>query len=114
MCDLRGCRVTWQRNPGPRPPENGILWSRVVRGDGRPRHDRWRGTAQRRALSALAHQHRLGRPACRFSRTIVVRRDAAGYGPLRRYASEASKLVGVWVNVITDDAPAAGAATEAL
>jgi hypothetical protein len=70
--------------------------------------------AQRRALRALAAGHRLADPRVDATGTVVVHSDAAGYGPLRRYATEASKLLGVWVNVITDDAPAAGAATEAL
>jgi hypothetical protein len=70
--------------------------------------------AQRRALRALAARHNLGDPRVDATGTIVVHSDAAGYGPLRRYAAAASKLVGVWVNVITDDAPAAGAAAEAL
>ncbi|MHB8294731.1 MAG: hypothetical protein ACYDH5_08950 [Acidimicrobiales bacterium] len=39
--------------------------------------------------------------------TVIVHSDAAGYGPLRRFASAASSTVGVWVNVITDDVPAA-------
>ncbi len=37
-----------------------------------------------------------------------------GYGPLRRFAAAASGLVGAWVNVVTDDAPAAEVSALAL
>lgn len=46
--------------------------------------------------------------------TVIVHSDAAGYGPLRRFATAASSLVGVWVNVITDDVPAAEVPAETL
>lgn len=69
---------------------------------------------QRHALRALAERHGLAEPRVDQAGTIVVHSDAPGYGPLRRYASEASELVGAWVNVISDDAPAAEAAAEAL
>ena len=39
--------------------------------------------------------------------TVIVHSDAAGYGELRRFATAASDVVGVWVNVITDDVSAA-------
>jgi hypothetical protein len=48
-----------------------------------------------------------GRPA-------VVHTDGSGYGQLRRYATAAAKVVGVWVNVITDDARATQVDTEVL
>ena len=46
--------------------------------------------------------------------TVIVHSAAPGYGPLRRFATAASSRVGVWVNVITDDVPAAEARSEPL
>lgn len=39
--------------------------------------------------------------------TVIAHSDAPGYGSLRRFATAASSLVGAWVNVVTDDVPAA-------
>ena len=46
--------------------------------------------------------------------TVIVHSETDGYGPLRRFATAASRLVGVWVNVITDDVPAAEVRSESL
>jgi hypothetical protein len=46
--------------------------------------------------------------------TVVVHTDDPGYGQLRRYAIAAARMVGVWVNVITDDSGAAQVDTEVL
>jgi hypothetical protein len=45
---------------------------------------------------------------------VFVHTDDPGYGQLRRYATPASKVVGVWVNVISDDSPAAQVDTEVV
>jgi hypothetical protein len=70
--------------------------------------------AARRTLRQLAVRHGLAHPRVDATGTVVVHSDDPGYGSLRRYAMAASKSLGVWVNVITDDAPAAQVATEAL
>jgi hypothetical protein len=46
--------------------------------------------------------------------TVVVHTDDPGYGQLRRYAIAVAKVVGIWVNVITDDSRAAQVDTEVL
>jgi hypothetical protein len=46
--------------------------------------------------------------------TVIVHSEAVGYGPLRRFATAASRRVGVWVNVVTDDVPAAEVRSEPL
>ncbi len=70
--------------------------------------------AARRALRTLAFRHGLIEPRVDASGTVVVHSEPPGYGPLHRYAAEAARSLGVWVNVITDDAPAAQADTEPL
>lgn len=70
--------------------------------------------AARRSLRTLAARHGLTRPRVDGSGTVVVHSDDPGYGPLRRYATEAARSLGVWVNVITDDASAAQVDTDAL
>ena len=46
--------------------------------------------------------------------TVVAHVDEPSYRAVKRYATEASRRVGVWVNVIRDDVPAAEAPAEAL
>ena len=46
--------------------------------------------------------------------TVIVRSSEPGYGSVRRFASEASTHVGVWVNVITAEVLAAQVAAEPL
>ena len=70
--------------------------------------------AARATLRQLAERYGLAQPHVGATGTVVVHSDDPGYGPLRRYALDAAKAVGVWVNVITDDAPAARVDTEAL
>ncbi len=68
----------------------------------------------RDALRQLAERHGLARPRVDAIGTVVVHTDDPGYGQLRRYAAAAAKMVGVWVNVITDDSRAAQVDTEVL
>jgi len=68
----------------------------------------------REALRQLAERHGLPRPRVDAIGTVVVHTDDPGYGQLRRYAIAAARMVGVWVNVITDDSGAAQVDTEVL
>ena len=68
----------------------------------------------REALRQLAERHGLARPRVDAIGTVVIHTDDPGYGQLRRYAIAAAKMVGVWVNVITDDSGAAQVDTEVL
>lgn len=63
--------------------------------------------AVREQLRRLAAKQRLTELRVDVAGTVIVHSDAPGYGPLRLFAREASQLIGVWVNVITDDVPAA-------
>ncbi len=65
-------------------------------------------------LRGLAVAERLARARVDASGTVIVHSEAPGYGPLRRFATAASSRVGVWVNVITDDVPAAEVQSEPL
>ena len=68
----------------------------------------------RRRLRELADVEGLTEARVSLDGTVVVHCDAPGYGPVRRFATAASDVVGVWVNTITDDVAAAQVATEAL
>ena len=61
----------------------------------------------RRALRKLAAEHGLTEARIDTTGTVIVHSEQPGYGPLRRFATDASAQVGLWVNVITDDVPAA-------
>lgn len=69
---------------------------------------------RRRDLRSMAERHHLIDPRVDAVGTIVVNSPQPGYAAVRRFAVEASALVGVWVNVITDGVPAAQVTTEAL
>lgn len=69
---------------------------------------------QRRRLAELAAEHGLGQPLVDARGTVIVHSDAPGYRLVARYATDAARLVGAWVNVITDDVPAAEVDAEAL
>lgn len=68
----------------------------------------------RKALRQLAERQGLPLPRVDVSGTVIVHTLEPGYGQLRRYAIAAAKVVGVWVNVITDDSRAAQVDTEVL
>ncbi|MHB1999442.1 MAG: hypothetical protein ACYCSI_04555 [Solirubrobacteraceae bacterium] len=70
--------------------------------------------ALRRQLRDLATAQHLTAARVDAAGTIIVHPADAGYGSLRRFAVAASKRVGVWVNVITDDVPAAEVHAEPL
>lgn len=70
--------------------------------------------AARKTLRQLAHRHGLSQPRVDAVGTVIVHSDAPGYSAVMRYADAAAKTVGAWVNVITDDAPAAQVEAEAL
>lgn len=63
--------------------------------------------AQRHALRRLAEEHGLVDPRVSMTGTVVVHSGDPGYRTVRRFATAASDLVGAWVNVVTDDVPAA-------
>lgn len=59
------------------------------------------------AIRELASAGGLGTPRLRDDGTIVVHSDEDGYRAVNRLSSQASLIVGTYVHVITDDAPAA-------
>lgn len=68
----------------------------------------------RAQLRGLAAAEQLTEARVDAAGTVIVHSEAPGYGPLRRFATAASGRVGVWVNVITDDVPAAEVQSEPL
>lgn len=70
--------------------------------------------SRRDALRRLAQEHGLVNPRVSTTGTLVVHSDDPGYRTVRRFATAASDLVGAWVNVVTDDVPAAHVDTAAL
>ena len=70
--------------------------------------------AARRVLRQLAGQYGLSRARVDVTGTVVVHSDELGYAAVRHYASAAARQLGVWVNVITDDASAAQVDTDPL
>lgn len=70
--------------------------------------------AARSALRQLAGRYGLSRPRVDVTGTVIVHSGDPGYAALMRYAEAAAKTIGVWVNVITDDAPAAQVDTDDL
>jgi len=70
--------------------------------------------AKRVELRALASRHRFGAAGVAADGMIIVRTDDPGYRDLARFAGEASRLVGAYVQVITDDVPAASVPTDPL
>jgi len=70
--------------------------------------------ANRSELRALASSHRFDEARLAADGTIVVHSEAPGYRTVARFAGEASRLVGAYVQVITDDVPGALVPTSAL
>ncbi|MGH9057623.1 MAG: hypothetical protein ACRDYY_17450 [Acidimicrobiales bacterium] len=70
--------------------------------------------AARKVLRQLARRHGLSDPRVDVAGTVIVHSSDPGYAALMRYADAAAKTVGAWVNVISDDAPAAQVDTEEL
>jgi hypothetical protein len=70
--------------------------------------------AVRRQLRELAEVEGLTEVRVGPDGTVVVHCEAPGYGPMRRFATAATDVVGVWVNTVTDDVAAARVITEAL
>lgn len=71
--------------------------------------------ASRRVLKKLAAEFGLTQARIAADGAVIVHSDESGYRVVMRYAQAASKAVGAWVNVVTDDAPAAqGVDTEPL
>ncbi len=66
------------------------------------------------ASCALASQHRFEAIHVATDGLIVVHTDQPGYRDSARFAGEASRLVGAYVQVITDDVPAASVPTTSL
>lgn len=65
-------------------------------------------------LRGLAETEHLTDARVDAAGTVIVHSETGGYRPLRRFATAASRRVGVWVNVITDDVPAAEVQSEPL
>lgn len=70
--------------------------------------------AKRVELRALATRHRFDAVYVSADGMVVVHTDQPGYRDLARFAGEASRLVGAYVQVITDDVPAASVPTTSL
>lgn len=70
--------------------------------------------AKRVELRLLASKHRFESVRLAADGMIVVHTDDPGYRALARFAGEASRLVGAYVQVITDDAAAAVVPTTPL
>lgn len=69
----------------------------------------------RRELRALAARFRLANPRLANDGTVIVTAPDAGYRTVAKFATAATRVVGHWVNTVTDDADAARqVATEAL
>jgi hypothetical protein len=71
-------------------------------------------TAKRSELRSLALRHGFGEVRMAADGLMVVHSDAPGYRAVARFAGEASRLVGAYVQLVTDDVPAASLATDAL
>jgi hypothetical protein len=71
-------------------------------------------TAKRSELRSLALRHGFGEARVAADGMIIVQSDAPGYRPVARFAGEASRVVGAYVQVVTDEVPAASVATDAL
>lgn len=67
--------------------------------------------AKRVELRTLASRHRFTAVEIAADGMIIVRTEAPGYRDLARFAGEASRLVGAYVQVVTDDVPAASVPT---
>lgn len=70
--------------------------------------------AHREQLRRLAREVGLTEPRVDVTGTIIAHSDAPGYGLIKQFATAASRLVGAWVNVITDDVSAAAVSASAL
>ncbi|MCZ2826007.1 MULTISPECIES: DUF2442 domain-containing protein [unclassified Modestobacter] len=72
--------------------------------------------AARDRLRRLAADHRISRPRVDVIGTVVVTlpADDPGYRSLTHFAAAAAEVVGGWVNVVADDAPAAATDTTPL
>jgi len=70
--------------------------------------------AARKVLRQLAQRYGLSQPRVDVAGTVIVHSSDPGYAALMRYADAVSKTIGAWLNVITDDAPAAQVDTEDL
>jgi hypothetical protein len=66
--------------------------------------------AHARELRALAEALGLGPPAVRDDGAVVIHPSDDGYRSANRFASGASRIVGEYVHVITDDVPGAASA----
>jgi hypothetical protein len=64
-------------------------------------------TAHRDELRRAVARHGLDAPRLRDDGTVIVHAPGPGYGAIARFASEAARLVGAYVHVVADDAPAA-------
>lgn len=70
--------------------------------------------AHRAKLAELARASGLSGARADAAGVVIVHSDAPGYAAVRRFAAAASRVVGAWVNVITDDVPAARTSADPL
>lgn len=64
--------------------------------------------AQAAQVHRLAEQVGVSNPRLRDDGTVLVHSDSPGYREVLQLSRSLSELVGCYVHVITDDAPAAG------
>ncbi len=69
---------------------------------------------KREELRTLASRRGFGAVHIAADGTIIVHIGSPGYRDIARFAGEASRLIGAYVQVITDDVPAASAPTSPL
>lgn len=70
--------------------------------------------AHRAELRRLAVVHDLTDSRIDPLGTVIVHSDTPGYAAVRHFATDATELIGAWVNVIVDNVPAADTSTEPL
>jgi hypothetical protein len=68
----------------------------------------------RERLADLARANGLTEVRADAAGVVIVHSEAPGYASVRRFAAAASSVVGAWVNVVTDDVPAARTSAEPL
>lgn len=87
-----------------------IDMSDAVAADRKATSEEVRGHAE--TIRQLARKLGLGAPRLRDDGTLVIHSDDLGYRDANRFSAVASRVVGAYVHVITDDVPAAASARD--